>query len=74
MTDKNVEESEIKDAVIDHLQEVINNARESLKSIKCETHGIALKKLDFLRSEGRFKIDCCCPEGEKLVEVGIKNL
>ena len=74
MADKNPDESEIKEAVIDQLQQVIDSARETLKTIQCKEHGTALIKLDFLRSEGRFKIDCCCSKGEALVEEGIKNL
>ncbi len=74
MDDKKPEEGQIKDAVIDHLQEVVNQAKEKLELINCPEHGKALKTLDLIRDEGRFDIKCCCDAGEKLVEEAITKL
>lgn len=68
------EEGEIKEAVIDHLQEVVDQSRETLLKVNCPEHGTALKKLDMVRAEGRFVIECCCPAGEALVEAAIAVL
>ena len=74
MTEKKPEEGEIKEAVIDHLQEVVDQAKAALQKIECPEHGQALKELKMNREEGRFQIDCCCDAGEKLVEEGINKL
>lgn len=68
------EEGQIKEAVIDHLAEMVNQAREKLNKVQCPEHGQALSKLDMIRSEGRFDIQCCCDAGEALVEEAIKDL
>ena len=64
----------IEDGVIDKLEEVVDKAKKELMTIQCPEHGQALKKLDFKRDEGRFKIETCCEEGEKLVNKAIQNL
>lgn len=68
------DETDIKEAVIDQLEEVVNKAREELSVIKCSDHGTALLKLDMIRAEGRFDIKCCCDKGEALVEAAIAKL
>tara|TARA_Y100000590_G_scaffold263893_1_gene296309 strand:+ start:159216 stop:159440 length:225 start_codon:yes stop_codon:yes gene_type:complete len=74
MNDKKPEEGQIKDAVIDHLQEVVNQAKAKLELINCPEHGKALQNLELIRDAGRFDIKCCCDAGEKLVEEAIANL
>lgn len=74
MDEKKPEEGQIKEAVIDHLQEVVDQARAKLELIQCPEHGQALKKLEMVRAEGRFDIKCCCDIGEKLVEEAIGSL
>jgi hypothetical protein len=68
------DETDIKDAVIDQLEEVVNKAREDLKAVMCTEHGQALKTLKMIREEGRFDIKCCCDKGEALVEAAIAKL
>lgn len=74
MSDDKVDENQIKDAVIDQLSQVIDQAREKLKTVQCKEHGQALEKLGFDRARGRFDIVCCCDAGEALVEEAIKDL
>lgn len=68
------DQKKIEEGVIDKVQEVVDKAREELKQVECPEHGLALKKLDFNRDQGRFKIETCCDEGEKLVNAAINNL
>ena len=68
------EQEDIKEAVIDHVQKIVEKAREQLLEVQCPQHGQALKRLDFDRANGRFKIETCCDEGEKLVNEGIAKL
>lgn len=68
------DQKKIEEGVIDKVQEVVDKAREQLKQVQCPEHGQALEKLDFNREEGRFKIETCCKEGEKLVNTAINNL
>jgi hypothetical protein len=73
MNDK-PDQEDIKEAVIDHIELIVSKAKEKLLTVQCPEHGQALKKLDFDRDHGRFKIETCCDEGEKLVNQGIQNL
>ena len=66
--------SVIQDAVIDQVQSVFERAKEELEKIQCPNHGPALKKLEFDRSSGRFKIETCCDDGEKLINDAIATL
>lgn len=68
------DQKEIKEGIIDKVQEVVEKAKEQLKNVQCPEHGQALKRLDFNREEGRFKIETCCDDGEKLVNSAIQNL
>lgn len=68
------DETQIKDAVIDQLEEVVKKARADLSQVLCVEHGVALLKLDMIRAEGRFDIKCCCDKGEALVEAAIAKL
>lgn len=68
------DQKKIEEGVIDKVQEVVDKAREQLNQVQCPEHGQALKKLDFMRDQGRFKIETCCEEGEKLVNKAIQDL
>jgi ssDNA-binding Zn-finger/Zn-ribbon topoisomerase 1 len=68
------DQKKIEDGVIDKLEEVVDKARKELMTVQCPEHGQALKKLDFKRDEGRFQIETCCENGEKLVNAEIQKL
>lgn len=68
------EQKKIEEGIIDKIQEVVEKAKEQLLLVQCPQHGQALKKLDFNREQGRFKIETCCDEGERLVNSAIANL
>lgn len=68
------QEDQIKDAVIDQVQKIYEQAKVELEKVQCPVHGQALKKLEFDRSAGRFQIATCCNLGEKLVEEAIAKL
>lgn len=74
MNSKVNEGDEIKEAVIDKVQEMFEKAKLELEKINCPVHGKALKKLEFNRSIGRFDIQTCCDEGEKLVQEAISKI
>lgn len=69
-----IDEAKIKDAIVDHIQEIVDKSRLELQKVQCPEHGQALKKLDFDRAQGRFKIETCCQQGEELVNEAIQNL
>jgi len=71
---KTNEGNEVKEAVIDKVQEMFEQAKSELEKINCPTHGKALKKLEFNRSIGRFDIETCCDQGDKLVQEAIAKL
>lgn len=64
----------IEESVIDQIQKVVERARKDLELVECPEHGKALKKLDFIREQGRFKIETCCDQGEKIVNEAIGKL
>lgn len=64
----------IKEGVIDKIQEIFDMSKKELEKVQCPEHGQALKDLQFDRTNGRFKFDTCCPEGESLVEAAIQKL
>lgn len=68
------EENQIKEGVIDKVEEMFKMAKVELEKVQCPDHGQALKKLDFNRDIGRFDIECCCDGGEKLVEAAIATI
>lgn len=68
------EGNDIKEGVIDKIQEIFESSKLELKKVVCPEHGVALKDLEFDRANGRFKFDTCCPKGNKLVEVAIAKL
>lgn len=74
MSDGKGEASLIKDAVIDKVQLIVDESRKKLETINCSEHGQALKKLDFDRTSGRFKIESCCDIGDKLLTEAIEKL
>lgn len=69
-----MKEEDVKEAVIDHVQKIYEQSKLELEKVQCPQHGQALKKLDFDRANGRFAIETCCEEGEKLVNEAIKHL
>ncbi len=69
-----MEEKDIKDAVIDHVEKIYQQAKKDLEKVQCPEHGQALKKLDFDRTNGRFAIETCCAVGERLVNEAIARL
>ena len=69
-----MKEADVKEAVIDHVQQIYEQAKKELEKVQCPQHGQALKKLDFDRANGRFGIETCCEEGEKLVNEAIAKL
>jgi hypothetical protein len=74
MNEKVNEGEEVKEAVIDKVQEMFEKAKSELEKVLCPTHGVALKKLEFNRNEGRFNIETCCDEGDKLVQEAIAKI
>ncbi len=70
----NNEGEDIKEGVIDKIQEIFESSKIELKKVVCPDHGVALNDLEFDRANGRFKFDTCCPEGNKLVEAAIAKL
>lgn len=68
------DEKKIEEGVIDKVQEVVERAKKELSHVQCPQHGQALERLDFDREKGRFKIETCCDEGEKLVNTAIQEL
>ena len=70
----NDESDQIREGVIDKVEEMFKMAKAELEKVQCPIHGQALKKLEFNRSIGRFDIETCCDEGEKLVQEAIANL
>lgn len=71
---RNIDKNDIKEGVIDKIQEIFEASKIKLKEVQCPVHGIALKDLQFDRANGRFKFDTCCETGNKLVEEAIGNL
>ena len=71
---KNVNENDIREGVIDKIQEIFEASKVKLQEVQCPVHGTALKDLQFDRANGRFKFDTCCDEGYKLVEEAIAKL
>ena len=69
-----IEEGDVKEAVIDKVQEMYEQAKKELEKAQCPEHGKALKELSFDRSNGRFKIETCCDNGEKPVNDAIVNI
>ncbi len=69
-----MKENDVKEAVIDHVQKVYELAKVELEKVQCPQHGQALKKLDFDRTNGRFKIETCCAQGESIVNEAITKL
>ncbi len=69
-----IDEGQIKEAVIDKVQQIYEQAKKDLENVQCPEHGKALKALDFDRANGRFKIETCCDQGEKLVNEAITKL
>jgi hypothetical protein len=69
-----IDEGQIKEAVIDKVQEIYEQAKKQLDTVQCPEHGKALKTLEFDRANGRFKIETCCDQGEKLVNEAITKL
>lgn len=69
-----MKETDVKEAVIDHVQQIYEQAKVELEKVQCPEHGQALKKLDFDRANGRFAIETCCDQGEKLVNEAITRL
>jgi hypothetical protein len=67
-------ESNIKEGVIDKIQEIVEMSKKELSKVQCPIHGQALKDLHFDRANGRFKFDTCCEKGEALVEAAIAKL
>lgn len=68
------DENDIKEGVIDKVQEIVEMSKKELMKVQCPEHGQALKELHFDRANGRFKFDTCCKKGEALVEEAIKKL
>lgn len=66
--------SDIKEGVIDKIQEIFEMSKKELEKVQCPEHGQALKDLQFDRANGRFKIDTCCDAGEALVQAAINKL
>jgi hypothetical protein len=64
----------IENAVVDHVQKIVDHAKSELEKIECPKHGQALQKLEFDKANGRFKIETCCSDGEGLVNQGIEKL
>lgn len=58
---------DIKEGVVDKIQEIFEQSKIELSKVQCDEHGQALKNLEFDRANGRFKFDTCCPNGEALV-------
>ncbi|MCK5883721.1 MAG: hypothetical protein KAG61_08535 [Bacteriovoracaceae bacterium] len=69
-----MKETDVKDAVIDHVQQIYEQAKVELSKVQCPEHGKALQKLDFDRANGRFAIETCCDHGETLVNEAIAKL
>lgn len=69
-----IDEGQIKEAVIDKVQQIYEDAKKKLDTVQCPDHGKALKTLEFDRANGRFKIETCCDKGENLVNDAIINL
>jgi ssDNA-binding Zn-finger/Zn-ribbon topoisomerase 1 len=67
-------DANIKEGVVDKIQEIFEKSKVQLQKVQCPEHGQALKELEFDRGNGRFKFDTCCVEGNKLVEAMIANL
>lgn len=65
---------DIKEGVVDKIQEIFEQSKVELEKVQCPEHGKALLNLEFDRANGRFKFDTCCPVGEKLVQAGIERL
>lgn len=65
---------DIKEGVIDKIQEIVEMSKKELEKVQCPEHGQALKDLQFDRANGRFKFNTCCKNGEALVEFAIKRL
>ncbi|MBT3583654.1 MAG: hypothetical protein HN509_02000 [Halobacteriovoraceae bacterium] len=65
---------QVKEAVVDKIQEIFEKAKVDLAKIECPEHGSALLKFEFDRGAGRFKIETCCDGGEKLVNDAIALL
>jgi|GEM_PF-3272546 len=68
------ESEDIKKSVIDQVEEVVARAKEQLEKVECPDHGQALQKLEFDRAAGRFAIETCCDEGEKIVNEAMAQL
>ena len=73
MNDQNHDDL-LREGIVDMIQLVYEQSKEKLQEIECPHCGPALKTLDFDRSNGRFKIDTCCPVGDKLVHEAIEQL
>lgn len=67
-------ETDIREGIIDKIQMIFEQSKIELQKVQCETHGQALKDLQFDRANGRFKFDTCCSKGNDLVEDAIKRL
>ncbi|MCO4793178.1 MAG: hypothetical protein KC493_05685 [Bacteriovoracaceae bacterium] len=65
---------DIKEGMVDKIQEIFDKSKLEMEKIQCPEHGQALKNFEFDRTNGRFKIDTCCPDGEKLVQEAINKL
>lgn len=68
------EQEDIKKSVIDQVEQVVARAKEQLLNVECPDHGQALQKLEFDRTAGRFAIETCCDEGEKMVNEALAHL
>lgn len=66
--------NDIKEGVVDKIQEIFEQSKKELQKVECPEHGQALKNFEFDRANGRFKFDTCCKDGEALVEAAIAKL
>jgi hypothetical protein len=66
--------NDIKEGVVDKIQQIFEESKAKLSEVQCPTHGQALKNFEFDRANGRFKFDTCCEEGEALVQKAIEAL
>jgi len=69
-----INKSDIKEGIIDKIQEIFESSKIKLELVTCPHHGKALKDLQFDRVNGRFKFETCCDQGNKLVQSAIEKL
>ncbi|MGB0454736.1 MAG: hypothetical protein ACPGJV_13590 [Bacteriovoracaceae bacterium] len=65
---------QIKEGLIDKVQEIFEMSKRELQKVQCEEHGQALLDMKFDRTNGRFQFDTCCEKGEELIQIAINNL